>query len=196
MFHSLPLSEAFEHLATPEEWRWFGPMVARGAMHFGVDGWPLFTARDLAAYQMLRKRLAAEALRRLRTGEWIASGISPATGPSPVSIDTTLWDYLEIVDRVEEAKGAGFHFIALTVTEHQPTKVAVAHYEKATLRSQLTSWIKVQTAASSEPIRKWDLRKEARAAFQGRTITDNMFRDAWRGAAVPGTAKHSGRPKA
>ena len=119
MFHSLRLSLAFEFLATKEEWAWFGPMVGRDVLHWGYDGWPRFPLDQIRDYQALWTILADAAHEKLKDGEWTAQGISPAYGGMPVPIDTMLWEYLRIKDRLEEAEGWGFDFVALTVTDCQ-----------------------------------------------------------------------------
>jgi hypothetical protein len=197
MFRSLRLIDAFEHLATPEEWHWFGPMVRRGVLHFGVDGWPTFPADQLRAYPILWEKLADQALEKLRAGEWMAEGISAALGPRLVPIDTSLWDYMYLVDRAEEAKGAGFHFIALTISDTRPPKaVAVSQASQAHLRTQLTQWIKSQIDPSRPPPLRAEQLAAARTAFAGCVITDNMYRECRRAASLPDAAVQRGRPKA
>lgn len=138
MFRSLELIDAFEHLASPSEWHWFGPMVARGTYHFGLDGWPLFSLEERQAYDRLYKELHERALERLRSGQWIAEGICASRSPQRIPVDTYLWHYLQFVHWMKEAKGAGFHFIALTVTDTQPPKEVVPQADTALLRKQLT----------------------------------------------------------
>ena len=196
MFHRLRLIEAFEKIACPEEWEWFGPMVARGVMHIGADGWPLFENHRLRAYQIVLARLEGEVLQKLRAGEWIAEGISHQYGPKLVQIETSLWEYLQIENRLEEASGAGFHFLALTLTEISEPRSTTPLAEQPRLRRQLTNWIQTEIAKSSGPVRKADVEREARRAFEGVVISPNMFREAWRDADVPHHSKHRGRPKA
>ena len=194
MFRGLRLIEAFEHLATPEEWHWFGPMVARGVYHFNIDGWPAFPAHQIRAYPILWKKLADQALVKLRVGEWVAEGISAQLGPRLVPIDPSLWDYMELVDRAEEAKGAGFHFIALTVSDMQPKPMAVSPASQAQLRGQLTQWIRTQSASSGTPLLRAEQLAAARKAFAGCVITDNMYREYRRAASLPEAAVQRGRP--
>jgi hypothetical protein len=196
MFRRLRLCDAFEHLATPEEWRWFGPMIARQATHYGVDGWPQFEMWQLQAYDRLLRNLEIKALEKLQSGAWLAEGISRSYGPTLVEIDTALWEYMDIEHRLEAAKGAGFHFIALTVTEAQPKRVVPSQTEQPRLRRQLADWIRVQVLSSKEPIRRADLLKEARLAFEGRNITENMYRNARQDAELPRRSVFRGRPKA
>jgi hypothetical protein len=127
---------------------------------------------------------------------WVAAGISCRTGPIPVPIDPDLWDYLQFVDRAEEAKGAGFHFICLTVSEVQPPRLFEPFAAQPELRRLLSEWIEGQLANARTRMRKADLREQAREAFMGRIITDNMFATAWKLADVPEAAKFRGRPKA
>jgi hypothetical protein len=196
MFRALRLIDAFESLATPEEWNWFGPMAARRTMHFGNDGWPLFEFWKLQAFPRLWKKLSDKALQKLQDGEWVAEGISPSFGPQPVQIDTNLWDYLQIIDRAEQAEGAGFHFIALTVTEVRCPRITAPLAEQPRLRRQLADWIKAQASSGRGPVKKADLLEEARRAFEGKIITQNMFRDARRDADLPASFVVQGRPKA
>jgi hypothetical protein len=195
MFRSLRFVEAFEHLATPEEWSWFGPMAGRRVMHIGVDGWPLFPFHRMQAYPVLWRKLSGLALDKLRGGEWLAQGISARYGPCPQPIDTNLWDYLQLVDRVEEAKGAGFHFIALTVSSVEPPKLIAPHKDQPLLRRQLTEWIRAHSDASKPPLLRAALLAMAREAFPGCVITDNMYRDCRREAGLPEEAVQRGRPK-
>ncbi|RYG99313.1 MAG: hypothetical protein EON58_04380 [Alphaproteobacteria bacterium] len=196
MFRSLRLVDAFEHLVSPAQWEWFGPMVARHVLHIGRDGWPLFPVEQLHAYPRVWEEAAKSALTKLQGGEWVAEGISPRFGPHRIRIDTDLWDYLRIKDRVEEAEGGGFLFIALTVSEVKEPHVEVSHSAQAGLRSQLTKWLRDHAERSeSAPLRSEQL-DAARSAFEGRVITDNMFRECRRAAALPARSVQRGRPKA
>lgn len=196
MFHSLRLIEALEHVATREEWRWFGPMVARDAWHFGVDGWPLFPFHQRLAYDDLLRELADRVLAKLRSGDWVAKGISPQFGPEARAIVTYLWDYLRIVHRTEEAEGGGFRFLALTTSDVQPPKAPAPHADKALLRSQLVQWIRAQAECANWPILRAEQLAAARDHFAGLVITDNMFRDCRRAAQLPDRLVQKGRPKA
>ncbi|KQU57499.1 hypothetical protein ASG67_17245 [Sphingomonas sp. Leaf339] len=195
MFRSQRLIEAFEHVATAEEWRWFGPMVARGTMHVGVDGWPLFSHATLTAYDSLYQALVERTLQKLRSGEWIARGISPAYGPEARQIDTHLWDYLCIKHRGEEAEGNGFHFLALTISSLRPTELPVPQAQKALLRRQLTQWLCIQADKAKWPLLRTEQLAAVREAFPNDTITDNMFRDCRRAAQLPDHLVQKGRPK-
>jgi hypothetical protein len=196
MFQSLRLIEAFEHVATAEQWRWFGPMVARGTSHIGADGWPLFSHRELQGYDDLYKELVTRTLQKLRSGDWVARGISPRFGPEARVIDTHLWDYMQIVHRGEEAEGGGFRFLALTISDVQPPRPLVPHADKALLRRQLTQWIRTQAEGAKWPLLRADQLAAARDAFAGHVITDNMFRDCRRAAQLPDHLVQKGRPKA
>jgi hypothetical protein len=165
-------------------------------MHFGIDGWAVFPTHRMLQYKGTWSKLASQALEKLRAGDWVAAGISVATGPSPVPIDTDLWYYLQLKDYVEEAEGAGFHFIALTVTEVHAPRQLEPLCAQPQLRRQLTQWIERQLFSREGPIRKADLLKQARAEFEGRTITNNMFATSWTQASFPESKKFSGRPKA
>jgi hypothetical protein len=195
MFRRLRLSEAFEHLLTPEEWRWFGPMVARGVYHYGLDGWPVFSMARLRDYPILWREAAYRATDKLRAGEWQADGISPQCGPQPVPISTDLWEYLTIKDRQEEAEGAGFRFLALTISDVRPPEVQVSHVEQAQLRGQLTRWIQSHAANSSLPALRGEQLAAAREAFAELNISDNMFRDCRRAANLTKESVQRGRPK-
>ncbi len=196
MFQSLRLSLAFEFLATKEEWAWFGPMVGRDVLHWGYDGWPRFPLEQIRDYQALWTILADAAQEKLKDGDWTAKGISPAFGGMPVPIDTMLWEYLRIKDRLEEAEGWGFHFVALTVTDRQLPKVEVSQASKQTLRAQLIRWIQAQAAAQPVPLLRAEQLAAARAAFEGVEISDNLFRDCRRAAGLAETSVQRGRPKA
>ena len=196
MFRSLRLSLAFEFLATEDEWYWFGPMVGRDVLHYGYDGWPRFPTYQIADYKLLWNELAELAREKLQAGEWSAQGISPAFGPMPVTINPMLWEYLRIKDRLEEAEGSGFHFVALTVTDCRPPKVEVSQASKQTLRAQLTKWIQAQAAAHQVPPLRAEQLAAARAAFEGVEISDNLFRDCRRAAGLSETSVQRGRPKA
>ncbi len=195
MFQRKRLSAAFEYLTTPEEWHWFGPMAARGVMHVGLDGWPLFPNRRRVTYPDLWRKCAGRALEKLRDGDWMAEGISPQYGPRPVPIDTDLWHYLRLVDRAEEAEGVGFHFVALTVSCLEAKAAMVPHTEKADLRRQLTAWIRAQAVSSHVPLLRDEQLAMAREVFGGCVITDNMYRDCRRAAGLPEDAVQRGRPK-
>lgn len=195
MFQLLRLSLAFEFLATKEEWEWFGPMVGRDVLHWGYDGFPRFPLHQIGDYRALWTILADAAHEKLKDGDWIAQGISPAFGAMPVPIGTMLWEYLRIKDRVEEAEGWGFHFVALTVTDCQLPKVEVSHASKQTLRLQLIKWIRAQAAAHQVPPLRAEQLAAARAAFEGREISDNLFRDCRRAAGLPEASVQRGRPK-
>ena len=82
----------------------------------------MFPFEELQAFSRTWKKAAVLALAKLQSGEWTAEGISSQFGPQSVAIDTNLWDYLRIIDRSEEAEGAGFHFVALTVSDVRPPK--------------------------------------------------------------------------
>ena len=195
MFRDLRLVEAFEHVLSPEEWSWFGPMVARGVYHYGDDGWAVFPVAQLRAYPKLWQKAANRVLEKLRTGEWVAKGISPRFGPQPIAISTDLWDYLRFKDRIDEAEGADFRFVALTISDLRPPEVQVSHAEKAHLRGQLTEWIRSHAASSSLPILRADQLAAAREAFAAVTISDNMYRECRRAAGLPQETVQRGRPK-
>jgi hypothetical protein len=195
MFRSLPLLEAFQYLATPEEWRWFRPMAGRHVYHIGLDGWPLFEDRRIRDYQALWPRLAANALVKLQDGEWTAEGICRHVSPQRVPIDPLLWDYMRLLDRREEAEGGGFYFIALTVSFGSAAK-EVSHAETGQLRKQLTEWIRAQSSRPGRPLLRSEQLAAARVAFSDCVITANMFRDCRRDAGLPRDAVQQGRPKA
>jgi hypothetical protein len=195
MFRSLRLSDAFQHLLTSDEWRWFGPMVARGTYHYDLDGWPTFSIMQLQNYARVWREAADQALARLRAGEWLAEGISSQYGPKPVSVAIELWDYLSIKDRVDEAEGAGFHFIALTVSDPRPSHEQVSHADTAKLRRLLTEWIRTHAAGLSEPPLRSIQLAAAREAFAGSTISDNLYRECRRAAGLSQGSVQRGRPK-
>lgn len=196
MFHSLRLIEAFEHLTTVDEWHWFGPMVARGNMHFGVDGWPLYSLNDRLAYDLLWQDLVERAHTKLRTGDWLAKGISAKFGPQALPIDQYLWDYLRIVHRGEVAEGDGFRFLALTVSELQPAEVRTPFIEQPILRRQLTEWIRSDAERPGAPPLREKQLAAAREAFPGVNITNNMFLECRRSAGLGQSRVQRGRPKA
>jgi hypothetical protein len=196
MFRSLRLAEAFQFLAHPDQWAWFGPMVKRRVNHCDIDGWPTFPHEELRAYPRVWNELAAKALEKLQDGEWTAQGISVASGPQPIPIDTVLWDYLRIKDRVEEAEGAGFHFLALTVTQVQPIVTMSPHAEHPVLSRQLTEWIRNDAERPGPPLLRAEQYAAACKAFSGSTITPNMFRNCRRAAGLKNAAVQRGRPKA
>lgn len=195
MFRNLRLIEAFEHLASPIQWSWFGPLVARGVYHIGLDGWPLFPFQQLRAYDVLRTELEARALEKLRSGDWIGQGISARYGPHRMPIDTHLWDYMQIVPRMEEAKGGGFHFLALTVTDTKPPRAVASQADTASLRRQLTEWIQSHAEASGKPVLRSVQLAEARAAFPSVVISANMYRECRRAAGLSSASVQTGRPK-
>ncbi len=195
MFRLLRLSDSFQHLVTPEEWHWFGPMVARRVYHYDRDGWPAFPIAQIKSYAQLWRAAADQAFEKLRDGEWAAEGISAQYGPHPVPIGTDLWDYLRIKDRLEEAEGAGFNFVALTVSDLRLPKVEVSHAEQAHLRRQLTQWLQSHAAISKSPLLRSDQLAAAREAFAPAQITDNMYRECRRAADLPPLSVQRGRPK-
>jgi hypothetical protein len=195
MFRSLRLCESFEHVLSQDEWSWFGPMAARRATHFDEEGWPLFAMAERQAYPRVWQKAAQIVREKLRDGEWVAEGISSQFGPQPVRIDTNLWDYLRLNDRVEEAEGAGFHFVALTVSSTRLPKVQVSQAKHASLRKQLTEWIRLHAGASGGPVLRDDQLAAARDAFVGNTISDSMYRECRRAAGLPKNSVQRGRPK-
>jgi hypothetical protein len=195
MFRSLPLLEAFQYLASPDEWGWFRPMAGRRVYHIGLDGWPLFEDQEIRAYQRHWARLAGKALVKLQDGEWTAEGICRAVSPQRVPIDPLLWDYLRFVDRLEEAEGGGFHFIALTVSQAPQIPPQVSHAQKSSLRRQLTDWIRLQATLPGPPLLRSEQLAAARAKFPECNITPNMFRNCRREAGLPREAVQQGRPK-
>lgn len=66
-------------------------MVKRRVPHFDIEGWPTFPFDDLRAYKRVWNELAAKALEKLQDGEWMAQGISVASGPQSIPIETVLW---------------------------------------------------------------------------------------------------------
>lgn len=195
MFRSLRLVEAFEHLVSPEDWSWFGPMVSRGATHVAVDGWPLFSTDELRAYDLLWKSAAERALQKLKSGEWVAEGISVRYGATPEPIATDLWDYLRIEHRTETADGSGFRFLALRVSDVRPPRAPVSYVAHANLSRQLTEWIKQDAQSSPAPRLRAEQLAAARHAFAGQAITENMFRNCRRAAGLPEKTVQRGRPK-
>ena len=141
MFRPLRLAEAFEHVATADEWRWFGPMVARRVMHFGLDGWPLYTQDTLRRYDDLYRKLLIRVHDKLRSGEWLARGISPSLGPESRPIDPALWDYMDIVHRTEFAEGGGHRLFIAAIAGVQTVRPPVPQAATALLRAQLTRFL-------------------------------------------------------
>ena len=115
-------------------------MAARGMYHCDLEGWPAFPFEHRQAYPRVWQKAANAALERLRRGDWIAQGISPAYGPEPRRIATDLWDYLQLLDRLEEAKGAGFRFVALTISEVRRPTLLAAEVDKDLPRTQPASF--------------------------------------------------------
>lgn len=195
MFRSLRLVDAFEHLVSPEAWRWFGPMVARGVYHVGLDGWPSFPHWQIQAYPKVWNEAASLALAKLRSGEWVAEGISHHYGPRPIPIETILWEYLQFEDRSDDAKGAGFHFIAVTVSCARPLNPSISHVAHGSLRHQLIRWIRDHARAAPQPVTRMEQLIAARAAFAPRVVSDNLFKECRRAADLPPHLVQQGRPK-
>jgi hypothetical protein len=169
-------------------------MVARGVYHVGFDGWPLFPHWQLQAYPKVWNEAASLALAKLRAGEWVAEGISHHFGPRPILIETILWEYLQFEDRSDDAKGAGFHFIAVTVSSVcRPSPIS--HVKHGSLRRQLTKWIIDHAQASAHAVTRTEQLIAARVAFAPQAITDNLFKECRRAAGLPAHLVQQGRPK-
>jgi hypothetical protein len=196
MFLELRLTHAFKHLMNAHDWSWFGPIVAPGTYHCDDQGWPLYTHRELQVYDEMWLHVAYRTREKLKAGKWVAAGISHPNGLGRAPIDVVLWDYLHIVVGTEEAAGSGFRFLALTVSDVQPSKAVVSQRQTGVLRSQLTSWIRQNVKGIQAPQLRADQLKAARDAFEGCDITENMFRDCRRAAGLPESAVQNGRPKA
>lgn len=171
-------------------------MSAPGILHHGVDGWPLFSHEELLAYDNLYTRLDERALAKLRSGEWVASGIRPQYGPEARQIATHLWDFLEIEHRLEYESGSGFHFIALMISSVQPRKTSTPQIKEALLRSQSTEWISAQAECATSPPLRHEQLAAARDAFRDVEISDNLFRECRRAAQLSLAKVQRGRPKA
>lgn len=113
----------------------------------------------------------------------------------PVSISVDLWDYLLIVDRLDEAQGKGFHFLALTVSDLRAQAEPVSHASKAKLREQLTQWIRSHAASLPEPPLRAEQLVAAREAFAGSVISDNLYKECRRAAGLSEGTVQRGRPK-
>ena len=196
MFRPLRLAEAFEHVATADEWRWFGPMVARRVMHFGLDGWPLYTQDTLRRYDDLYRKLLIRVHDKLRSGEWLARGISPSLGPESRPIDPALWDYMDIVHRTEFAEGGGHRLFIAAIAGVQTVRPPVPQAATALLRAQLTRWIREQAKGAASPPTRAEQLAAARDAFSEHKITSNLYRDCRRAAELEPSMRQKGRPKA
>jgi hypothetical protein len=202
MLQSIRLYEAFERVALCDEWSAFSVMETpynSDLLQVDDAGWPTITVEEDQAYRALWKRFACRVERRLWAGEWIAEGISATLGPRYVEIDTRLWAFLRIEPMTDVASGEGVRFTHLRFSAAAPVlvpKAVVPQSQTASLRAQLTAWIRDYARAASGPVRRVDMMAAARAAFAGREITDNMFRDCRRAANLDKESVQTGRPKA
>lgn len=201
MFRSIQLYEAFELVALHHEWAIFSVMETpynSDLLQCDEAGWPTITVAEDQRYRALWARFACRVERRLWTGEWTAEGLSTTIGPRYVEIDTRFWEFLRLEPMTDVASGEGVRFTHLRFSATAPVlvpKPVVPQSQTASLRAQLTAWIRDHASAASGPVRLADQRAAARVAFVGRVITDNMFRNCRRDADLGVLSVQRGRPK-
>lgn len=201
MFRSIQLHEAFEKVALGDEWSAFFVLATPYNSDLPpVDdaGWPTITVAEDRRYQALWRRFACRVERRLWEGDWTAEGINPTLGPRYVEIDTRLWEFLRLETMTDVASGEGVRFTHLRFSAAAPVsapRAVVPQRQTATLRRQLTDWIRNDALTAAGPVLRDDQKAAARAAFAGRVITDNLFRDCRRDANLGELSVQKGRPK-
>jgi hypothetical protein len=202
MFQSIQLYEAFEKVALGDEWNAFFILATpynSDLLQVDDAGWPTITVAEDRRYQALWKRFACRVERRLWEGEWTAEGMNPTLGPRYVEIDTRFWEFLRLEPMTDVASGDGVRFTHLRFSATAPVlvpKAVVPQSQTASLRAQLTTWIRDHAQAASGPVLRDDQKAAARVAFVGCVITDNMFRDCRRDANLGKASVQKGRPKA
>lgn len=202
MFQSIRLYEAFEKVALGNEWSAFSVLETpynSDLAQVDDEGWPSITVEEDQRYRALWKRFACRVERRLWAGEWIAEGMNPTLGPRYVEIDIRLWEFLRLEWMTDVASGDGVRFTHLRFSATAPVsapRAVVPQSQTATLRRQLTNWIRSHAEAADGPVLRDEQRAAARAAFVGCVITDDMFRNCRREANLSEVSVQKGRPKA
>lgn len=201
MFRSIRLYEAFEKVAHSDEWSAFSVMETPYNSDLPLvddSGWPTITVEEDQCYRALWQRFACRVERRLWAGEWTAEGMNPTLGPRYVEIDTRFWEFLRLESMTDVASGDGVRFTHLRFSATAPVsapRVVVPQRQTATLRRQLTDWIRDNALTARGPVLRDEQKAAARAAFVGCVITDNLFRDCRRDAKLDGVSVQTGRPK-
>ncbi|MFC3558997.1 hypothetical protein ACFOKI_16490 [Sphingomonas qilianensis] len=201
MFRSIQLYEAFALVAVHDEWTTFSVMETpynSDLPQCDEAGWPTISVEEDQCYRALWARFACRVERRLWAGDWTAEGMNTTLGPRYVEIDTRLWEFLRLEPMTDVASGEGVRFTHLRLSATAPVlvpKSVVPQSQTASLRAQLTAWIRNDARAASGPVRRDDQKAAARAAFVGCVITDNMFRDCRRDANLGEVSVQRGRPK-
>jgi hypothetical protein len=197
MFSGITLVQAFERLADSADWTEFNRLPAANDADYWIltlGGRPSSHDMGVLRYRELWAKFA-EALRaKLLTGEWVAEGFNAQFGCRPVPIDARLWRVLSIAPGHEEAEGEGFRFVNLAYSEARPA-ARMGQAAHADLRRQLTQYIENVGRSTGDRLTSGEVRESARRAFEGISISDTLFREAWRAANRPTHMRQTGRPK-
>lgn len=196
MFRDAKLPDVFQQVAGPAEWEEFCALEPPRYEMIVIGGPPdPPNPQELSArrYEELWTKFAQATKAKLIDGEWVADGFDPQLGAHPVRIDVRLWRALEFSICGDVAEGHGYKFSNLFFSQAKPEPVS--QRDLPHLRKELIRWIEALGRAARGPVPAPEVRDAARRAFSGTTISDNLFREAWKVADKPKHFVQRGRPK-
>jgi len=203
---SVPLSEALERFSHPGDWQEFQSLGYCEYQMFFLDG--PFTEDDRRQFRAheLKEHLEAEFLAKLTAGSLQASGMTWPIGLKARrrTIPAARWPMLTPDFKTSEASGGGLRIVDIRVQEAQPPRSRSSrpcradelreHRSLAKLRTELRRWLQHEARARGLSWQKKHYGAAARAMF-GDRLTNNLFNEVWRSAALPEALRRPGLRK-
>ena len=200
---SVPLSEALERFSDHSDWQEFQSLgYCEYQMFFFLDG--PFTEDDRRQFRAhkLKEQLEAELLAKLTAGTLQASGMIWPIGLNPrrQTIPAARWHMLTPDFATSGAAGGGLRMVDIRVQETparsrspraQRVEEPRAHRSLARLRNELRRWLQQEARARGQSWQKKHYCTAARARFDDR-LTNNLFNEVWRSAALPEALRRPG----
>jgi hypothetical protein len=199
---SAPLSEALERFSDPGDWQEF-QSLGYSEYYIFIVGAPE-TERDRRYRRAcrLKQQLETEFLAKLAAGSLQASGMVWPIGLNAErqTIPAARWPMLTPDFATSEATGGGLRMVDIRVQETparsrspRPQRVEEprAHRSLARLRNELRRWLQQEARARGQSWQKKHYCTAARARFDDR-LTNNLFNEVWRSAALPEALRRPG----
>jgi hypothetical protein len=202
---SVPLSEALERFSDPGDWQEFQSLGYCEYQMFFLDR--PFTDDDRCQFRAheLKEHLEAEFLAKLTAGSLQASGMIWPIGLNARrrTIPPGRWHMLTPDFATSEAAGGGLRIVDIRVQEtaarsRSPRRPRVdepwGHGSLARLRTELRRWLQQEARERGQSWQKKHYCAAARARF-GDRLTNNLFNEVWRWAALPEALRRPGLRK-
>jgi len=203
---SVPLSEALERSSDPSDWQEFQSLGYSEYYIFFVGAPETESDRRHWRACRLKEQLETEFLAKLAAGSLQASGLvwPISLNAKRRTIPAARWHMLTPDFTTSEATGGGLRIVDIRVQETparsrspRPQRVEEprAHRSLAKLRTELRRWLQQEARARGQSWQKKHYCTAARARF-GDRLTNNLFNEVWRSAALPEALRRPGLRKA